>query len=57
MNKSNKNIDSLKLFKSATREIFIEKGFNDGRFLNKIVPNKKKEFNKKSCRNWKDKNY
>lgn len=57
MNKSNKNIDSLKLFKSATREIFIEKGFNDGRFLNKIVPNKKKEFSKKSCRNWKDKNY
>lgn len=57
MKKINTNIESLKLFKSATREIFIQKGFNDSRFLNKVVPNKKKEFSKNSCRNWKDKNY
>lgn len=43
-------MENLQSHKRATRQIRIENGLNDLRFVSRVVPDKKKESNKKQCR-------
>lgn len=39
-------------YSNIKRDIMISQGANDGRFVSKIVGNKKKEASKKECRHY-----
>ena len=54
MKKIKNNIDTtISEFKSATRDVFIQNGYNDMRFVSKAIPDKKKLENRNECRRWK----
>lgn len=46
------NMNQMKSAKARQRKIAISDGFYDGRYKMKIVPNKKKERSRKSCKNF-----
>jgi hypothetical protein len=50
MNKKKKKQTALETAKRLQRKLAIQQGFYDGRFKEKIVKDKKKEFSKKMAR-------
>jgi hypothetical protein len=49
MKKSNKK-KIIKHVKAKVRKDFIEQGANDGRYKTKVVPNKKKKYNRRKAK-------